>query len=160
MFQWLRKFIAPALVLLVIGGAVLTGTMGVRLYRIASGSMLPTLPVGTIVLVRPTDDLHERDIVTMRVNNKLVTHTFHKENSRGELVTKGDSNPSPDNFDPPVRKENVIGVVQFQIAIFTLDFWVSWRGKLFMALGAVLLFLWLCPTKRDLAASQQAPTPA
>lgn len=160
MFRPLRKLVAPSLIVLAIGGVALAGMLGIRLFRVESGSMKPTLPVGTIVLVVPTDELHERDIVTLRVNGKLVTHTFHWETSRGELVTKGDNSLSPDNFNPAPRKEDVIGVVWRQVPIFAPDFWASWRGKLILALGAVLLFLWLVPTKRDSAASQQAPTPA
>lgn len=162
MARQFRRFALPAALLLIIAGGVVAGLMGVRLYRVDSGSMRPTLPVGTIVLVVPTDELHERDIVTMRVNGKVVTHTFGWEAPRGDLVTKGDANPDLDNFTPAPRRENVIGVVWRQIPVSAPEFWMTWNGRVLMVVVALLLLLWLCPTKEDSARErrQTNPTPA
>ncbi len=78
---------------------------GFRLYRIESGSMAPTLPVGAIILARQPADagqLEEKDIVTFETRDgALVTHRIIEvlTDDKGNVSyrTKGD-NPisSPD----------------------------------------------------------------
>jgi signal peptidase len=91
--------------------AVLVLSVGPRLlpyrtYAIDSGSMAPTLPVGSEVVLRPVAaaKLKVGDIITFkRPDNlkQLVTHRIARIERRGGkrvLVTKGDANAVPDSW--------------------------------------------------------------
>lgn len=79
--------------------------LGFQLYRVESGSMEPTLPVGSVFLSRKADGteaLKEGDIVTFHtLSGSVVTHRIIevvRENDQTSYRTKGD-NPvnSPDS---------------------------------------------------------------
>jgi signal peptidase len=80
-----------------------------RSYAITSGSMTPTLPVGSEVIVRRVRgaDLRVGDIVTFKrpgSANELVTHRIVRIEHRGAqrlLVTKGDANGLADAWRVP-----------------------------------------------------------
>jgi len=88
-------------------------------FVIGSGSMEPTLPVGTIVVVQPTEDLKPTDIITFQQegDSRPTTHTFIGYAEDGSLMTKGDANPTPDVHSTPLTMENVKGKVVFAIFI-------------------------------------------
>jgi signal peptidase len=75
-----------------------------RAYAIDSGSMAPTLPVGSEAILRPVqaERLRVGDVITFkRPDNKreLVTHRIVRIERKGGvrlLVTKGDANALPD----------------------------------------------------------------
>ncbi|PYG87096.1 signal peptidase [Ruminiclostridium sufflavum DSM 19573] len=72
---------------------------GYQLYTVQSGSMSPTLPIGSIILSKKTDDaaaLKAGDIVTFSLNGAVVTHRIIEViNDNGiKYRTKGDN---PDN---------------------------------------------------------------
>lgn len=82
---------------------------GYSVYRVSSGSMVPALEVGDIILCRECDpmELEEGDIITYngtsgqfagkKVTHRVVTAPYRDEND-GEyyLLTKGDDNPVED----------------------------------------------------------------
>jgi signal peptidase len=79
-----------------------------RAYTIETGSMRPTLPVGTEVILTkaPASTLKVGDIITFRApsNGELVTHRIARiERTRGRrfFVTKGDANGVPDAWRVP-----------------------------------------------------------
>jgi len=89
--------------------AVLALSIGPRLlpyraYAIETGSMTPTLPVGSEVILRPTkaSALEVGDIIAFRRpdnRHELVTHRIVRIEHRGGrrfFVTKGDANAVPD----------------------------------------------------------------
>lgn len=88
-----------------------------KLYCVQTGSMEPSCPVGSMVVVQPVafDDLHEQDIITfVRPDDTVVTHriiSIDREQQR--LTTKGDNNNTADNS--PVFYENVIGRVRLRV---------------------------------------------
>lgn len=88
-------------------------------YIIGSGSMQPTLPVGTIVIVQPVDTLKPTDIITFQQEGEArpTTHTFIGYAKDGSLMTKGDANPTPDVHTPPLTMEDVKGKVAYALFI-------------------------------------------
>lgn len=68
--------IFKALVLAIIATAVIMMVAGYKFMIVSSGSMEPTLPVGSLVIVTPCDyeDLKEGDIVTMDAGGINLTH--------------------------------------------------------------------------------------
>lgn len=95
---------------------------GYSVFHVASGSMEPAIPVGTLIICQRTDidDIKQRDIITFLslesyMLNKPVTHrVVGIENVNGEtaLRTRGDANNSEDGYY--VTDENLVGRVVYQ----------------------------------------------
>ena len=119
-------FAAVVLPLLVILASVVTAkqrgetpaVLGYQLYRIESGSMEPTLPVGTVILSRRPGDagrLQVKDIVTFETSaGTIVTHriiaVITAESGAVGYRTKGD-NPLNSPDQELLTPERVIAVL-------------------------------------------------
>jgi signal peptidase len=120
------------------------------IYQITSGSMEPTLHVGARVITVPVHDFEKGDIITFRDNNgHVVTHTYVGDAQDGSLTTKGDANPTPDVFDRPLQKSDVIGRVVLTTPVLVGAFWLSPRGLAVGLLIIVILALILSMKKKD-----------
>lgn len=81
---------------------VLAAQTGLRPLVVRSGSMEPTIPTGSMVLVRcvPAADIRVGDVVAVeRPDHTRVTHRVVSIEHRGataSLVLKGDANTDPD----------------------------------------------------------------
>lgn len=82
---------------------------GYSVLRVVSGSMQPTIKVGSIIIIKREDDYKVNDIVTKYENNSLITHRI-KELTKDKVITKGDSNNIEDE---PSDKNNIVGKVVF-----------------------------------------------
>ncbi|MER7797041.1 signal peptidase I [Microbacterium sp. NPDC096154] len=109
--------VAPA----VVGGVPLT---------ILTGSMTPTYPPGTLVVVKPTpiEQIGVGDVLTFQLESgqpTLVTHRVVSviADSSGEtrFVTQGDANTSPDA--DPVRPVQIRGTVWYAVP------WIGWANQ-------------------------------
>lgn len=80
---------------------------GIKIFAVQSGSMEPTIHVGSIVITKPFQDYKVGDIVTFKTREeKLIkrpkqttTHRIYEvKKNKGQLViiTKGDANNAPD----------------------------------------------------------------
>ena len=129
--------------LLVFAGSLV---FGVKPLVVISGSMEPTIPVGSVVLIRsvPAADLAVGDIVTVERPRGLglITHrvvsTNPTENGSTELVLRGDANTvdDPEPYDVTTAGEYVWNVPGLgHLALF-----LQTRGGLVVA-GAVALML-------------------
>jgi signal peptidase len=78
---------------------------GYHAYNVMTGSMIPVIPVGSLVLVHQ-GSYAVGDIITFNRGNITVTHRIHAIKN-GQFQTKGDAN---DAIDPElVNKNDVIG---------------------------------------------------
>ena len=79
---------------------------------VTTPSMYPTIPPGSLVLVRPEPSYHVGQVIEFRRNGLDFVHRIIAIDSRGDITTKGD-NPrnAPDAFVPPTTGADVIGVV-------------------------------------------------
>lgn len=78
---------------------------GATAYTVLTGSMEPTLPPGTLVVVRPTafDQIDAGEVVTFQlrpdepavVTHRVIGRTVDAQ-GRPALLTKGDANNTPD----------------------------------------------------------------
>ncbi|UQX88762.1 signal peptidase I [Jatrophihabitans telluris] len=119
---------------------------GYRLYVVHTGSMMPTLMPGDVVLDRPADRVPVRgEIITFRhsdVVTDVVTHRVVSTN-RGLIQTKGDANTSADVWD--IRPNQVQGVVHTKIAKlgYLLVFLQQPAGVSSVVSGLLaMIFLW------------------
>ena len=97
-------FLVTAVLLGSVGIAVTQRTGAAQLLTVVSGSMEPTLPLGSLVVVVPraADAVRVGDVITFSPpgdNTRTVTHRIVDVQGRGdELVvhTRGDANPVAD----------------------------------------------------------------
>lgn len=93
---------------------------GNSMFRVVTGSMEPTMPVGTILLCKqtPIEQIQQGDIVCYQATDaaregKIITHRvvgiYQAPNGEVVLETKGDANVSSD--DSYVHEKNLIGKV-------------------------------------------------
>lgn len=80
---------------------------GYTIFEVASGSMVPTINVGDIVVVKLTQDIKKDDIITYKENNYFITHRVIKIDG-DKIVAKGDYN---DSIDKDVNLCDVLGKV-------------------------------------------------
>lgn len=122
---WLGRIITGGLLVVLILSTLLLlqskikGTapslFGYELYVVESGSMRPTIGVGSLIVVQLSDaeTIKPGDIITYRGNNStvLVTHRVAgiKTQSPLQFTTKGDANSTEDPL--PVSAEQLRGKV-------------------------------------------------
>lgn len=93
--------------------------MGYKLYEVETGSMEPTIKVGSLIFVKPSDKISEynvNDIVTFTdvENGQTFTHRVVEINEQSFMfTTKGDANESNDPTKTEFR--HAVGKVVFHI---------------------------------------------
>ena len=125
---------------------------GHAVYRVSSGSMVPYLQVGDIILCKDCDpmELKVGDIITYngtvgqfagkKVTHRVVTAPYlNEENGKYYLVTKGDDNPVEDT---PITVDQVTGkyVRKVEILKRLYDFFLTPWGLLTIIALIVLAF--------------------
>jgi signal peptidase len=101
---------------------------GFHIYNIASGSMKPKIPIGSMVITKSinTSSIKKGDIISFKSNNIVISHRVYDiyTQSDGEkiVLTKGDANKS---VDPDIVLQNqIIGKVILHIPLlgFVLNY--------------------------------------
>lgn len=155
---WIGAILKSLLISLMIV-VVLMLISGYQFMIVTSGSMEPTMPVGSLVIVTPCDyeDLKEGDIVTMRLGSGMnLTHRVVGKgvlSEKGELTyvkeghpdyenalwcTKGDNS---DTHDGPINGE-VVGVVKdSSIFEFTGDLVRYIKGNVIVVIIFAVIFV-------------------
>ena len=118
-------------------------TLFYKLYPIRTYSMTPTLPLKALAVVEKDASYQQGDIITYRHGTEIITHRFIKRDANGDIITKGDANPSPDAW--PVQDQDVIGkeVLCIPWAGFALFYLMDPFGLgSLVLLGVALWLLW------------------
>ena len=114
--------------------------LGYELYEVVSGSMEPSIPVGSVVYVGEAkpEDIESGDVIVFYRGEDTVTHRV-VENRRleGLFITKGDANPREDPDGVPY--DALIGRVErhFPAAGRLMKLFASSVGKIYL-LGIVM----------------------
>lgn len=140
------------LMLLVVIAAALPLTipnfMGYEVYNVVSGSMEPTIPVGSIIYVKEIDpsDIYSGDIIAFHSGDSVIMHRVTQNKVvEGTFTTKGDANDGEDMSEVPYK--DLIGIVVKHIPILgqLLILFGSTFGRIcmvcFAACGALLNIL-------------------
>lgn len=143
-----------ALAALIVAGLVALAVVAVlfyKLYPIRTYSMTPTLPLKSLAIVEKDASYRQGDIITYRHGTDIITHRYIKRDANGDIITKGDANPSPDAW--PVKDQDVVGKVVLCIpwAGFALYYLMDPSGfGSIVLLGLALWLLWpeLRPKRR------------
>ena len=107
-FLWENRFFLAALALF------LFLNLRFDFYYIKTGSMEPTLPVGTIVVVDRNEKAQEGDIFAYQNGKNVVIHRIIAVDEEGYLF-QGDANPSQDAAK--VTREQLVGKVTAKIKL-------------------------------------------
>ncbi len=96
-----------ALILILVGATVITSNSnvlgGIRSFAIASGSMEPSVPVGSVIFTSPQKNYELNDLVVFEdINKRTIAHRINQTIMTNDIVsfkTKGDANNAAD-LDP------------------------------------------------------------
>ncbi len=119
-------FIAVIALLLIISIFPITGN--VKFMVVKSGSMMPAIKMGSIVMVKPVGEYKIGDVISFGEVTKTKASTTHRiydiKVAGGEpyYITKGDANENPDQGEIPKRE--IIGKVLFSVPFvgYAVDF--------------------------------------
>lgn len=108
--------------------------LGMNVYAVASGSMEPAYPVGSLVFSRQVEpgEVEEGDCITYLYGDNTITHrvvTVDLENER--FITKGDANQEEDT---PVAFGRLVGK--------TSPFFLPFLGYLVISLKSIHFDYW------------------
>jgi len=107
--------IAAIALLLIVSAFPITGN--IKFLTVLSGSMEPTIKMGSVVLVKPTDNYKIGDVITFGEISKIKTPTTHRiyeikvQGSQPVYITKGDANNAPDTKE--ITGQDIVGKVWF-----------------------------------------------
>ena len=122
--------------------------LGYEVYNVVSGSMQPEIPVGSLILVKPTapETVSEGAVIAFQREESVIAHRVMKNKVvEGEFTTKGDANAKEDMNAVPYAA--LIGEVAFHCPLIGELLWVytSTVGKIyaicFAACGAMFHIL-------------------
>ncbi|MPQ44308.1 signal peptidase I [Clostridium tarantellae] len=111
--------IAVYIIVFMIIIATVPRLFGIKTYTVLSGSMTPTIPIGSIIYDKKIDfnDINVGDVITFKAGDSedgIVTHrVVAKDENSKSFTTKGDANASEDQGQ--VKYEDVIGKYNFHI---------------------------------------------
>ena len=130
------------------------GFIGYNIYNVETGSMEPTMPVGSICYVKrvPAQDIRQGDIIAFISEGMTVTHrVLSNDQSAMEFKTKGDANETEDPI--PTRYGELIGRVELHLPYLGkfFVFFTSLKGKIYLfgVLVACVIFMLVGSTIRD-----------
>jgi len=129
--------LVPLLALVAFVVAV-SGVLPYRVYVVHTGSMTPTIPTRSAVLVRD-DVYHVGQVVTFTEHGLTVTHRLIAIGADGLITTKGDANPTADPWHVP-RSQIIGGVVA---APRQVGYWLEYL-KNPAGLASILLAFAVC----------------
>ena len=92
--------------------------MGYDIYNVVSGSMEPTIPVGSVIYVKAIDAslVQPGDIIAFYSDGNVVSHRVTENRTTvGILVTKGDANDMEDVRG--VEYQDLIGKVDYHLPL-------------------------------------------
>lgn len=120
---------------------------GYRLYYVSTGSMEPTIPTGSLVVVKQADAYEIGDVITYISRDDAIYGCANTHRIIGiaqgadgtQYQTQGDANGVPDALLVP--EADVIGKVAVQLGIF------KWVGYIVFFMGTRwgFLLLIICP---------------
>ncbi|MCK9198409.1 MAG: signal peptidase I [Bacilli bacterium] len=91
---------------------------------VQSDSMVPTLQVGDIVIVEPSNQYSTDDVISFRINinnmDVIVTHRIYDiitYNGEQTYITKGDNVYISNPDDWILTKEDILGIVKYKIPL-------------------------------------------
>ncbi|WP_345505964.1 signal peptidase I [Terrabacter aeriphilus] len=145
-------------------GMLVGGHLGYQAFVIRTGSMKPTIPPQSLVVVEK-GHYEVGQVVSFVKDGSVVSHRLVERLADGSFTTKGDANAVADTS--PVQPAQIVGGVVSHVD--RLGFWVVWlRNPLTLVSLALLgVFLWAVvpllfgdPDQLSLRVPSGSPPPA
>lgn len=161
---------ASLLVLLALASSiVLMRFGGVGVYAVMSGSMVPAIPVGSLVVVTSADSsaVNVGDVITFQLPDRVVTHrviAIDHDTTGLIFTTKGDANEVADQSQ--IRLHASVGIVRATMpgaGYFVVYAQMYWRLIAMGGAGIVFVIaagMLLTSKPRPLAAPRPRPAAA
>lgn len=138
------SYLIPALIFLLVGALLLSSA---RLFVVSSGSMVPTLNVGDVVLVVKSNEVGVGDIIAFYVGSEVVIHRVYDvvvdSNGSTYFTTKGDNNDHVDPFkvEPPYVVGKLALVIPYVgiIWIYVMKFFIEYLNLLSFVFFSLIL---------------------
>lgn len=105
---------------------------GIRSYIVESGSMTPTLPVGSVIFDQKAVQYHSGDIITFTRDGQTVTHRIDAE-KEGKFQVKGDANK--------VADEKLVATSDIQGKELLMIPYLGWAVAFLKTFYGLLLFI-------------------
>jgi signal peptidase len=136
-----------------------TGAVSYKVYVIHTGSMSPTIPSGSAVLV-DEGHYHIGQVITLTEDGLTVTHRLVSISSGGLTTTKGDANRTADPFHVPTSQ--IIGGVVFapRDVGYGIIYLKSPLGLASLVLGILIIWQIWALTGGDVANAKTPARPA
>lgn len=146
--------LAALLVVVAVVVAMVSGAVPYKMYVVRTGSMTPTIPPESAVIVR-SGVYHLGQPVAYRKGSEVIAHRLVAINADGTINTKGDANRTIDPWHVPVG--NIVGGVV--AAPHRLGWWIVYfKNPVGMASFALaLLCFWLIWSIADEASHESDP---
>jgi signal peptidase I len=100
LLSWFAMVLLALFVLGLVMVALAPRVLGAPLVIVIGGSMEPTIPLGSVAIMRAIEakDVREGDIIKYIDPRyaRIVTHRVIGIDQRGHFITRGDANPAPD----------------------------------------------------------------
>ena len=77
------------------------GSLPYRVYVVHTGSMIPTIPPESVVVVRE-GEYHVGEVISFVEHGNVVSHRLMAIHPNGTITTKGDGNRTADPWHVPV----------------------------------------------------------
>jgi len=156
-FMWYVWFGKKILPFVKYGGVILLGLLVVLSFAqnlpipgnfqslvVMSGSMEPKIRVGSVAVIKPSEEVKAGDIITFRDPRdpkNLITHRVVEISENGIIKTKGDANQAPDNWE--IKKEDIVGKLLFSIPYlgYAVNFAKKPQGFLLLILFPAILII-------------------
>lgn len=113
--------------------------VGIQSFNVISGSMEPSISVGSIVYVKSVDasEIQKDDVIAFESGASVVTHRVVGILEDGSFTTKGDANKVEDF--KPVHFKDVIGKVEFHMPVF--GYIAAWISEITGKIVAVMVLI-------------------
>ncbi len=148
----LKKVVLVSVPLVVVAvlAVFVSGVLPFKVYVLHTGSMSPTIPSKSAVIVRE-HQYHVGQVVTFKEDGLTVTHRLLSINAEGLITTKGDANATADPWHVPER--HIIGGVVATMP--ELGYWLVYFKS---PLGAASVLLAMLAIWQILALGSSAPS--
>ena len=116
----MRKFLTTSLFLIIpiLITLLIAPKLNIKIYKVSSPSMEPTIPTNSLVVVQKTETLRINDVISYKqsCSDSTITHRITDIffiNGKHFFNTKGDNNEEKD--PQPISEKEVVGKVVMSI---------------------------------------------
>ena len=145
-----RHHVTTALMVVLLAGfafvALAPRVLGLRVLYVRSGSMTPTMPVGSLALYRPVDAtrITPGTVIAFKIpgTGRVVTHRVVRieDGDHGKVfVTKGDANSAEDPWRVPVTGDGQRMIASVPYLGFVVGYAATLMGRFALLVAAVVV---------------------